>query len=347
MDHQKLHLFEKIQVQLAVLVLGLAVYVGLWPLVSPPDAAAPLALLSISGFGATLAAVLGLWLLALLAGGLTLHMRPSAGMVVAVLAFGGLALRSEKINVLLWRNGPGGGGAFGPLIIEQLVLLVALVVASQLAAVGRALAARIRPGWVWQPPRAKLAAPVEQSSLDLPAWMQGVLLFLAGRLVVGRQRLSAGRVPEPFLLTDGPDAPTAREIFTRLGLGLLTALIASQVLLFLLAQSDQRGQILFALGASFFLAALAGNLLYPTRLYAAYAILPLLVGVGHYIYGTSAVVTTWGGWAQLPITTRALPIDWTTLGAGGALAGFWVASRIREAKWFEKQQEIQAKAEPS
>ncbi len=347
MDHQKLHLFEKIQVQLAVLVLGLAVYVGLWPVVSPPDAAAPLALLSVSGLGAVLAAVLGLWVLSLLAGGLTVHMRPSAGMVVAVLAFAGLALRSEKINVLLWRNGLGGGGAFAPLIVELLVLLVALVVASQFAAIGRALAARFVPGWVWQSPRARLAAPVEQSRPDLPAWVQGVLTFLSGRLVVGTRRISAGRAPEPFILTDRPDAPTAREIFTRLGLGLLTALITSQVLLFLLAQSDQRGQILFAVAASFFAAALAGNLLYPTRLFMAYGVLPLLVGVGHYAYGISAVVPTWGGWAQLPITPRALPIDWTSLGAGGALAGFWVSSRIREAKWFEKQQEIEAKAETS
>jgi hypothetical protein len=34
----------------------------------------------------------------------------------------------------------------------------------------------------------------------------------------------------------------------------------------------------------------------------------------------------------------ALPIDWMTVGEGGALLGYWVSQRIHEIRHFEKAQ---------
>ncbi|MFP4356756.1 MAG: hypothetical protein ACLFUJ_16725 [Phycisphaerae bacterium] len=336
MDHQKRHLFEKFQVQFGVGLLGLAVYVGLWPMVAPPDSMAPLSLLSVSGLGAALIVAACFCLLGFLAGALTIHLRPSAGPMTALLAMGALSLRSEKINVLLWRNGPGGGGTFLPLVGELIFLLGVVLLAFQAAAAGRALLARTRPGWLWKSPLDCLSADVESDSQSLSGWLPRVYALLTGSPL--------WQSPPRARTVEDPDGRSKAGLWAQLGLALLTTLIASQLFQFILARSDQRGQILFAIGAGFFLAVLIGNLMFPTRMFAAFALLPILVGMGHYLHATTAVVHTFGGWAQLPISARALPIDWATLGSGGALAGFWVSSRIREAKWFEKQQEVQSKA---
>ena len=36
-------------------------------------------------------------------------------------------------------------------------------------------------------------------------------------------------------------------------------------------------------------------------------------------------------WTHTPYYARALPIDWLTAGAGGALFGYWSSQRVHEA----------------
>ena len=335
MEHQKLHLFEKFQVQIAAAVLALGVYAGLWPLLAPADTEAPLIFLARGAWGGLLLMALVAWALAFLAGIATVHLRPAAGPLVAVLGVAGLSLHSPKINVHLWQYEPQWAAAYIPMIVELALLLVVLVGAVQMAGLGRRLIGGWRPVWQWKDPQYAEAGASDAATAAHPAAVKACRVLAA--LTTGAWLGPRPATQPPALPADLESPPL--ETLKRLGLACLTVLVLMEVVLFLLAQSADRGQVLFAVGAAGLLASMGATMAFPTRLYLPMVVVPPLVGIGHYIYAMVVARPTFTGWANLPLTARALPIDWLTLGAGGALAGYWIAARIREARFFEAQQQ--------
>jgi hypothetical protein len=70
---------------------------------------------------------------------------------------------------------------------------------------------------------------------------------------------------------------------------------------------------------------------YPTRLTIAVWMMPILTGIVFYILATISVSA---GTPPRP-QVQVLPIDWLTLGCGGALMGSWLSDRMRETRVLE------------
>ena len=107
-----------------------------------------------------------------------------------------------------------------------------------------------------------------------------------------------------------------------------------------LLRSADRGQIIFALFASFFVASLAGHYACPTRYGSLAVLLPLAFGVATYLLaGAAGVGGPPQGWIDVGLYARALPVDWLTAGSGGAILGCWTSQRMHEAKQLDRQEE--------
>jgi hypothetical protein len=113
-------------------------------------------------------------------------------------------------------------------------------------------------------------------------------------------------------------------------------------LVWLLARSSDRGQILFALLAGNFLATLVAYQVFPSRSrWAAWAS-ALAAGVVFYVLAAvGAPRTGAGAWVFVANCSQALPIDWITAGLGGALLGFWGSSRLHEGKFLDQCEDSQ------
>jgi hypothetical protein len=112
------------------------------------------------------------------------------------------------------------------------------------------------------------------------------------------------------------------------------------LLLLVLLQSSQRGQVIFAVLVSFSLAALIAHQLYPVPLSLIPMAAPIILGSAFYILAATAVQgASHGAWMTVPLYANVLPIDWITLGCGGVMIGFWISSRIHENRYLEQQEE--------
>jgi hypothetical protein len=333
-DHQKRHLFEKIQIQVLTVLLGLVVFFGLWPLVAPDDAFAPLTFLAQGQVVSSVVLLLVAAILAFVAGAITVHQRPVGGLMVATLILMALSFRSNKINVLLWGHDSAPAGAFPALLGELLIMLIVLVACILAAAAGRALVGRVRPTWQWRTPEMSPRANHVMHLGGKNVWL-GVLGPLWAAILALRGGEQSGDKVD--------DAHNSRWLIEA-GKCALATLLISQILLLLLCRSDQRGQLLFAVGGGFLLAVVLAGMLFPTRLVAVLIPLPLLVGAGYYIHAMVVTPSGLHAWSRVPLPARVLPIDWLSAGVGGVLLGFWISSRLRETKYFEAQQDLDAKA---
>jgi hypothetical protein len=117
-----------------------------------------------------------------------------------------------------------------------------------------------------------------------------------------------------------------------LGLGLVVAV----VLLSLMMQSSDRGQILFALLAAFLVAAGIAHQVFPTPHSIVVWGMPILVAIGAYALAALSAGHPDGSWMDMPMYSKALPADWLTAGCGGAMIGFWISERIHELRHIER-----------
>lgn len=329
MDHRRSHLVEKFQIQFAT-VLGLVgVYFLLWPLFRPSDPHEPLTFFA-SGDPAGLALLAGgLWLLAGLFAVATVHLRPIAPLMGALLAMGGLSLRSPRIQELLRRGGGALGGVFGVLAGE--VAAMALVLAGAVAVVllVRRGMGRLRPSWAWENP-IPVAGPGRKAGTPdgakAPSWLPAPLAYV----------LSLGLLDAKAYATACREQPRYAQSLrddTLAAMGI--ALIVTELGLFLLMRSPDRGQVLASVGLCGLLGVLTASLVRPTPLALPLAAMPLLSGALHCLLGALRTPSGPDAWVRAADMTRALPVDWLTVGVGGALAGYWVASRLHETKHFE------------
>ncbi len=129
------------------------------------------------------------------------------------------------------------------------------------------------------------------------------------------------------------EGSTAAQCLYNFGFGVLLSI----VLLLLIVQSAQRGQILFGLLASFFVGFLVAHQLIPANHVMLAPAGAAAVAVVVYILGATSVTgDSPQSWMSVPLYARALPIDWMTFGAGGGVLGYWVSERIHEARHYTK-----------
>lgn len=312
MTLQHRHLLEKVQVAAAA-ALGLVIsYYLFWPLVRSLDPQAPLTFLPAGQWQRLgLMAVLAC-LMAAMTGLLTVSSRPESGILAALVALAATTLRSGPMRDLLWASPPKDyPPLFGVLSMETLTLVAVLVAMLPVARLARLLAGRLLPRWTW-PDTSEAEAEMERESL---------------------RRL--------------PGSPVMARVLSHAGL-LAVEIVLAGFLLMLTFRSDDRGQVAFALAASFFVGSLAAHQLFPLRSSILLLIAPLLVGAIVFALGWSGGLASgtppWRGAmmvAQGVPLRAAVPMDWLTLGVSGAVAGLWVSRRIHEARRYEQQEAAQ------
>jgi hypothetical protein len=295
------HGIEKLAVQLAAFGAMAASYFVLWRLVAPPDPAGPLVFLADGAPGrlSLLAGVLAA--LAALCGALTAGARPAGALTALAVGAGGLALHSQSVRALLWDRGANLAGMYWALLLELAVLAGLMLAAAAVLAVVRRLVLWAQPVAAWRESRAKGAKP-------------------------------AGMLTE--FISDGAGG---KEEALKVGWCFLADAAIAVALILVLARSNDRGQVLFALFGGCGLAAMLAQWVAPARSNLPALAAPLVVGAGLYVLAAAgAVEDDAQAWMSVAPYAQALPIDWVTAALGGSMLGQWGMLRMREAKAMEQ-----------
>ncbi len=329
MKHRKLHWLEKVQVQLATLVGVVIVYALFASAFRPVDPYLPIVFLPGGNYSQIGVLAVLLWVLAGVCAIATLTSRPEGSLLAALFAVGGVSLRSPSLKTLLWAKQGELGGLFSQFAIEMIIMSVLLVGAVIVIAFVRQLGKKLAPGVMWRDPLTEFtdqhANGQDEPGYLLHGWLKYDPIGLAALLAIyfmGRK--SAHKA----------DSARASEAIRRLVMCLAASLLFALILVSLLMRSQARGQVIFAVLAGTFLAVLIAHQLFPTPFSVVAWLTPLLTGI--ILYAFSAYTSSSVQPVDVPLYANALPIDWLTVGGGGAMLGFWVSSRIFEARHFEK-----------
>lgn len=340
MTHRRIHLLEKIQVQLATAGSLAVVYFALWPGVRPWDPEGPVTFLPAGNYVQLFTFIVACWSLAAACAIATIHARPEGALLAVLLGAGGISLHSPRMRGLLWWRMDDVSGVYWEMIVEVLILTVVLFAIAVIIVLIRRAIERIRPGWVWKHPlarlpesqrelsgagRSKRLKALESSVLD---WMEaGIFRLHLGVKDRRRKEQSAGS-----------------KTFYRCLNFMMLALIVAIVLLMLLMRSADRGQILFALLGGSATAVMVAHQVFPAPYSIVAAAVPVLTAV---LFYALAALTSIGGsahaWIDVPLYARALPVDWLTAGTGGAVLGYWISARIHESRLMEQLEQEQSK----
>jgi hypothetical protein len=305
MHRKHLHFMEKSQL---VLVAGLglaAMYYLLWGLFTGVDPQSPVVFLD-EGNVVGLLRLLVLMLAASLAVCLLTTMNRPVGAPAAVLIMlGGLSLRSARILPLLWQQGQFVRPMYLMLIAELVLLGAALIVMDCLIGLCRRRLETLLPRFLWTP-----LEPAEATSLDQSWSMYDWIRSRRDAAVRGKALLVIGK---------------------SIGAGVVAAVIV----IFLLAGSGDRGQLLFAVFAGGFLGAMVGQHLFPNPyILSGWAIAPL---AGVVLYAMVLIAP------EIEILAhpsfQILPIDFWSAGGAGGLIGLWSLQRSNEMKQVQEQEE--------
>lgn len=306
MSHQRWHFWEKVQVEIAMVAGFLLAYFALWTLVRPWAQGEPVVYLwgpgPMAGAAAGRLVLLALvtWALAAACAAMTLSARPEGSLLATLVGIAAFGVRSGGMDDLL-RYTDRVGALMAAMVLELAILAVILAGAFGVVYLVRAVAARVRPGWVRPaglPSAPAVKAPTGNGSL-----------------------LAGGSEP----------VQTA-------GTFVVTLAVAS-ILMILLLRGSQRGQVIFALASSFFVAAVVARYVFPSRLSVGCWLAPVAMGL--FVYARAAMAAPEPGplaWARVLSASwvAALPIDWFTAGCGGAIGGYWLACRIHGAAHLPK-----------
>ncbi|MFP4215217.1 MAG: hypothetical protein ACLFVH_04760 [Phycisphaerae bacterium] len=331
MGHWRVQRKELLQVQI-VTGLALAVtYFLLWPMLRPADPDGPLALLAEGNAPGILAILLVMAVLAAITSAVTVHSRPVGSIVAALLGTGGLCMHSPPLKALLWAREGEFGGLFMGFIFELLALSVGVIVVCLVVGLVRQGIAGINPRWVWRDPLMSDEAAAATSSDSRKSHFAFTNPFAALLEMIGQRG-------SPHY---GKKRSALDEAKALAGCLFISAVLAV-VLYMILVQSRERGQVLFALLASFTVAVLVAHQASPTSLAGPLLAMPVVLGVVIYLLGmfaSAGPVEAHNAWLRVPPYAHALPLDWITAGVGGAGLGFWISSRIHELRHMEKQEQ--------
>ena len=325
MSHERWHVIEKIQVQVAALAALALVYVVAWHLVWPRDVSGTFTLIPTGAVGALAVTALLVWVLAAACAVLTVSARAEGAVLATLVGVAGLAMRSGPMRLLVNVFADAPGRLMLALAVEIVCLAVILLVALAIIGAVRAVLLPLCPTWLR--PGARDAQDAEEDAATIAEQRTAGQPFLKR---LERMALEIDPRVGPAGTTSVKDWTTSA--VSAFGITLLVGWLGLIVTLGN-AHGAERGQILFALAASFLLAALLADQLMPARFSLPCLAAPLVLAIG--IYVSAAVGLEPFGpltWATVPRLAIALPIDWLCAGCGGAVGGYWVSSRIREAR---------------
>ena len=314
------HWLEKAQVQ----AVAAAAFVGMWflgwPVVRPWDPQAALTFIpngqwaELAGFAALL------WLLAAIAAVATRSARGEGALLATMVGAAALSLHAGPFRTWYFTAGPRG--IFAALALETLAMGGILAGTAVIVTLIRGIFGRLLPGWVWkEAPEGTPEEPDKGAGADGDAGRAAKAGF-EGLVASLRQSLRPRRI--------GPMHNLAC---------LVMELAVATILLVITCRSPLKGQVAFALAASFFLAALAAHQTYPVRSAAACWLGPIVMGAIVFALGClstgSAVGPEWHHHLyvaeDLPLRA-AVPVDWMAFGAAGAIGGYWLSRRMLHAR---------------
>jgi len=339
MDHQRLHWLEKFQVQIAAAVGLAVVYFAVWPTFRPWDPELPLTFLPEGDYGSMVLFAVVVWVLSGAAAAITVTGRPEGALFVTLVGTAGLSLNSSRIRSLLMLREDDLSGLFASLAMEVVLLAVVIMVAAIIIGVVRSAIFAVRPGWLWKDPLADLGEEKRRKAgdagVDKAIWIGNPVAaspMNVLRRLFRRPGAEGGRT--------GAEKGARSDMLLRSASCLALGIVVAALLLLLLMRSPRRGQILFALFVSFFLAGLLAHQMRPTPYGVLALVMPVVLGLAFYaLAGTTAMSGEPLAWTRVQNYARALPIDWATAGAGGAVMGFWVSMRIHTAKHLHEKEE--------
>jgi hypothetical protein len=161
------------------------------------------------------------------------------------------------------------------------------------------------------------------------------LLLLYGILFVGWVALMGMRERSMLRSEDERSGEEDLDAVPSQGaLALATQVMLMLFLMTILCQTDQKKQVLAAVGISAFLATLGAHSIFPTRPSAWFWCGPLLIGVAGYIlaYFGDGPWTIGEIYGYDPALARPLPLDYASAGPVGALLGYWMSRHWQQAR---------------
>ena len=305
----------------------LAVYFLAWPVVRPADPLSPMTFLPLGGY-ASAGAFAGMFcVLVGLCAVVTVAVRPVGALLAATLSAGAVSLRSPQIRGLLWTRPADLDGVYSELMLEAVMLAMLAALASLIAYLVRRLVGAVRPEWVWTDPLADLTDEQRKNVTDAPGDTKGGLVAFVFGSAAHTMLVSLGKEGSR---TAGRRDPM-RIVLARCFACVAMAGVIAVVILMVVMRSADRGQIIFALVASFTAGVFFAHQAFPQPHALIVWVLPMVIAIG--FYAAAWLVATPGqaaDWAKVNVLFRALPVDWLTAGGGGALLGFWASHRVHE-----------------
>jgi hypothetical protein len=180
--------------------------------------------------------------------------------------------------------------------------------------------------------QAELRKSWEYMAVEMLVWTLALLAMVlascgAERWLTSKRRARGGEDHQP-------SRPPAKLLHSVLSV-LITA-VAAALLVALFGQSMAKGQVIFAVSAAFFLAALAADQLIEQRDVMTHLIAVPIVGLGAYIGTATRPDRPPGQEALLHVAPNhlasVLPIEYLAAGAAGAILGFWFSEKLRFTK---------------
>lgn len=311
MSHQRWHTWEKVQVEIGMVIGLVVMYLLAGSVLRTWDPDQAVIFLPKMEWARLAVFVAVVWGLAALCALLTTSARPEGALLATLVGTGGVSLRSESLTGLLRTHATDLPRLLVPLAAELALMAPVIIVAWLIIRLVRRVVVHIQPGWV-RPDDIHISGPVGLARS----------VRAKGQAGSGSPGQRADRLPlADRLITFG----------AAFGLTLLVGLFLVIVLMY----TAERGQILFALAASFFIASVASSYFFPAGTSAACWPAPIVLGVIFYLKACW-VPSSYEAWTQLSEWAHALPVDWLSAGCGGAVGGYWLACRLRDVAQMPK-----------
>lgn len=326
MNYQKLHTLEKIQVEIAAGIALALTYFVIGPISGSWDPLSPSVFVANASFQKLFAFGVLVWTLAAGCSLLTMSSRPQGAMIAALVGAAGISLHSRSIQGLFMEYQESHITIFMLLIVETLILLLFLFATEAVVYFVRHAMARFGVKWLF---RGRVFR-YEPHGLELAEWIEKTETADTAERI--------GFLPiwaEIRILRKGDKANARETLTTALSCMGMSILIAT-VLLLVLLQSSERGQVIAGIFISFVVAVLASHQKFPTPFAFVAWSAPMLTAILFYILSAATVVDSSAvATGRLHAYALGLPVDWMTAGGAGAVLGFWVSERIHELRHIE------------
>jgi hypothetical protein len=144
---------------------------------------------------------------------------------------------------------------------------------------------------------------------------------------------------------DSDVAENEEENVSQGALAMLIHIVVMTFTMLVLAQSDDKKQVIAAVSIASWLGAIAAHSVLPTRPSAWFLAAPLIVGVAGYLIAASTSGYTAIGQVSgaMPALARPLPLDYAGAGVAGALLGYWMSRRWQHERHHppETEEEVE------